>query len=81
MTLTTEHFGTPQIFTRTHHIRDQAFELYVLGQLSEADTAAVEQHVTHCGQCQYNLNDFRKFFAIVRSPLPYEISGSSVGTV
>lgn len=57
---------SPQIFTRTQHIHDQALELYILNELSAPDTADVEQHVAHCGQCHYNLQDVRKFVTVLR---------------
>lgn len=51
------------------HIDDEKLELYALGRMSEADAAAVEEHLLVCRVCQDRLTETDEYTSVMREAL------------
>ena len=55
------------------HLDDEALETYVLGQPAPEETAAIEEHLLVCCECQDGLRELAQFITALRTTLCAEM--------
>lgn len=60
------------------HVDEEGLERYAMGTLRDEETAAVEEHLLLCPDCQNKLAELDEFLRALRNPKPDSTSSLDI---